>query len=169
MSDKKTQLIGEIPSGGTFLAVKVESGGYLSVIDSSLNSKITTIDSVLDNVLTALNSLIALDLKSKTRITKTIDFTSDQTAVTIWTPTLSYFIITDLFISASDNLLITVFDNSDSTTNRICKFDLVAGGGVVINFKKPFKSAVAGNVLKFTTVSTSGSSGSITVNGYEEN
>lgn len=164
MSDKKTQIIGQSKAGGAFYNATVDSSGNQNVIDDNLNTKITSTNTKLDTLHTDFNDL---NINTKNLIKKTYDFTSDQTAQTLWTPTLDYWIITDLFISAVEALIITVFDNSDTTANRICKFNLVAGGGAVINFRKPIKSSGANFVLKFTTISTSNSDGYITAIGYE--
>ena len=108
----------------------------------------------------------ANDIVAQTFITKTVDFTASQTGQTIWTPTSSKkFVITDIILSFSAAGAITIFDGTDSTTYRVAKVNGAVNGGMVSNYAKPYVSAAANNVLKYTT--GTGAAGSLTVNGYE--
>lgn len=101
-----------------------------------------------------------------TLVVKTVDFTASQTGQTIWTPAAGKkFVICDIVLSASAAGAITIFDATDNTTLRVGKFNLAANGGAVVAYKKPYKSATADNVLKYTT--GSGIAGSLTISGYE--
>ena len=105
-------------------------------------------------------------LVAATFVVKTVDFTASQTAQTIWTPAGGKkFVITDMVISASAAGTLTVFDATNNTTLRVNQIFLAANGGAVVNYRKPYVSATADNVLKYTT--GSGVAGSITVSGYE--
>lgn len=106
------------------------------------------------------------NIESATLIHKTIDFSASETAQIIWTPTSGKkFVITDIIISCSAAGAITVFDNTDSTTNRVVKGNFAANGGLTHPYSKAFISVAADNVLKYTT--GAGIAGSITVSGYE--
>lgn len=60
---------------------------------------------------------------------------------------------------------LTVFDETDDTTNRVFKLNGAAKGGMAVAFALPVLSATADNVLKYTT--GTGAAGSLTVFGYE--
>lgn len=99
-------------------------------------------------------------------IKKAVDFTASTTGGTIWTPaTGKIFVITDYEITFSGAGLITIFDQTDDTTNRVCKWNGAVSGGVVHAFRKPFKSSTVNNVLKYTT--GAGCVGSLIFYGYE--
>lgn len=100
-------------------------------------------------------------------IRKAVDFTASQTAQSIWTPASGKkFVITDYEISFSAAGAITVYDgNTDNTTQRVCKWNGAANGGVVHPYKKPFVSSAADNILKYST--GTGAAGSLIFIGYE--
>lgn len=101
-----------------------------------------------------------------TFVVKTIDFTASATAQAVWTPAAGKkFVITDIIISTSAAGYLTLFDGTDNTTLRVAKFYLGANAGACKNYRKPYVSATADNVLKYTTGSVV--AGSITVSGYE--
>ncbi len=101
-----------------------------------------------------------------TAVKKSADFTSSQTNISLWTPTSGKkFVICDIVVSASAAGTITIFDNTNDTTNRIVKLSLADNGGASINYRKPIVSSAVDNVLKYTTDSSI--AGSITVSGYE--
>jgi len=103
---------------------------------------------------------------SATFIKKTIDFSASETAQAIWTPASGKkFVITDIVIATSAGGTITIFDNTNDTTNRIIKVYLSANSGVTNNYRKPVVSSTADNVLKYTT--GTGIAGSLTISGYE--
>jgi hypothetical protein len=105
-------------------------------------------------------------LERATFVVKTVDFTASQTAQSIWTPgSGKKFVVCDVICSASAAGAITIFDATDSTTYRVAKLNLAANGGAVMNYTKPYVSAAANNVLKYTT--GTGAAGSLTVSGYE--
>jgi hypothetical protein len=120
----------------------------VTIVPGSLFQKV--VDSVVDETL----------------IVKTVDFTAGQTAQTIWTPTTGKkFVICDMIISASAAGTITIFDNTDNTTLRVALMSFAINGGMAKSYKKPYISATANNVLKYTT--GAGIAGSLTISGYE--
>lgn len=138
---------------------------YVKIMDGTLDG--TTKAAVGANGLAVdVKALPADFVVIKTFVAKTVDFSAGQTAQTIWDPTGgTKFVITDMVISASAAGAITVFDETDNTTLRVCKLNLAANGGAVVNYRKPYISATADNILKYTT--GAGIAGSITVSGYE--
>jgi hypothetical protein len=98
-------------------------------------------------------------------VSKTLDWAGAITGSTIWDPTTgTRFNITDIEIGCSAASTVTIFDETDDTTNRVCKFDLSQYGGVVITYRKVRRSAAVDNILKATC---SAAGGYITVSGYE--
>jgi hypothetical protein len=101
-----------------------------------------------------------------TFVVKTVDFSASATAQAIWTPAGGKkFVICDWVVSTSAAGVITIFDGTDNTTLRVAKLNFAANGGAVKTYKKPYVSATADNILKYTTGSVI--AGSITVSGYE--
>lgn len=104
-------------------------------------------------------------LEGKTFVTKTFDWTTAQTEQDVWDPAASNkFVITDIVLNCSAACTVTLFDETDSTTNRVFKGSFAQYGGLVMNYAKPRESAAVNNVLQITT---SAGSGFITVTGYE--
>jgi hypothetical protein len=102
---------------------------------------------------------------NETFVVKTYDWTSAQTAQDVWTPAGGKkFVICDIVLTVSADCTVTLFDETDSTTLRILKGTFKDGGGVVMNYRKPYVSAAANNDLKITTSATGGF---LTVSGYE--
>ena len=58
----------------------------------------------------------------------------------------------------------TIFDETNNTTNRIFKQEFIDNSGLAHAFKFPVKSSSAGNDLKITT---SGAGGYVTAFGFE--
>lgn len=99
-------------------------------------------------------------------VTKTVEFSPDQTAETIWDPTSGLsWVMTDYDLSFKDAGVLTVFDETDDLDGRVFKFYGAANGGAVHAYSKHRQSAAADNVLKYTTDSTC--SGTLTIWGYE--
>lgn len=108
----------------------------------------------------------AAGLLAKTLVKKTVDFTAEQTAQTIWDPTGgTKFVVVQVIVSFSAAGALTVFDGTDDTTNRIFKLNGAANGGMAWTAAIPVISAAADNILKYTT--GAGVAGSLTVFGYE--
>jgi len=109
--------------------------------------------------------LITESMFNKTMIKKTYAWAGAVTGQAVWTPASGKkFVITDIILSASANCTVTLFDNTDNTTNRIMKLYLTSNQVVTHNFSIPVTSSTANNVLKITT---SAAGGDITVFGYE--
>jgi hypothetical protein len=103
---------------------------------------------------------------TKTEVKKTVDFTASQTAQTIWDPTAgTSFVLTSFIISFSAQGDFHMFDNTDTTANRIAKFYGEERGGGTHSWKGKVTGAADDNILKYTT--GAGCAGSITVFGYE--
>ena len=101
----------------------------------------------------------------QTMVKKTVDFTASQTAQTIWDPTGgTKFVITSYVISCTTAGLITIFDETDDTTNRVAKHDLSANTSGNVVYPLPCISSTADNKLEYTTGTAVGY---ITVYGYE--
>jgi len=155
-ADVKVTLDGEavVLGAGTNAIGKLAANSGVDIGDVTINNTAASpvyTESVIENA---------------TLVKKTVDFSASQTAQAIWTPASGKkFVICDIVVSASAAGVITIFDNTDDTTNRICKLNLAANGGAVINYRKPIVSAAVDNVLKYTT--GTGIAGSITVSGYE--
>lgn len=143
-----------VPSGDNVVGrVKISDGTEVANVNAS-------------NQLEVAVMATANDIVAKTMIAKTVDFTASQTGQTIWGPTTgTKFVITDIILSFSAAGAITVFDGTDSTTYRVIKINGAANGGMVCNYRKPYISAAADNILKYTT--GAGAAGSMTVIGYE--
>ena len=125
--------------------------------DTSGNGKLLLTDSD--------GNIITTPYISKTLIKKTYDWAGLVTAQTVWDPTGGKkFVITNIIISCSAACTVTIFDQTDDTTNRILKGYFAANGGLVSNFSQPIISSTADNILKITT---SAAGGSLTVFGYE--
>ena len=100
-----------------------------------------------------------------TAVKKTLDWTGAITGSTVWDPTGgTKFVLTNIFVNATADCTVTLFDQTDNTTNRIFKAEMADKQSIEIPFKKPLESATADNILKLTT---SAAGGSITVVGYE--
>ena len=143
-----------VPAGDNVVGrVKISDGTEVANVNASNQLEVA--------VMSTANDIVA-----RTFVTKTVDFTASQTGQTIWTPTSSKkFVITDIILSFSAAGAITIFDGTDSTTYRVAKVNGAVNGGMVSNYAKPYVSAAANNVLKYTT--GTGAAGSLTVNGYE--
>jgi len=99
-------------------------------------------------------------------VVKSVDIAASQTGATVWTPaTGKKFVLCDVILNLSAAGTITIFDATDNTTLRVAKLTLADNGGAVINYRKPYVSAAANNVMKYTT--GAGSTGTLTVSGYE--
>ena len=110
---------------------------------------------------TAANQIL-----SKTKKKNTIDFTASQTAQTIWDPTTSTtYHITGWVISFSAAGTFHMFDDTDTTGNRVAKYFGAANGGANLS-SLDIPGGAADNILKYTT--GAGCVGSITVFGFEE-
>ena len=121
---------------------------------------------ILSSALPTGAATSANQILGKTIVKKTIDFTASQTAQTIWDPTAGKkFVITDYDLSFSAAGAITVFDETDNTTLRVFKINGAVNGGAIHAYTKPYESATADNVLKYTT--GAGAIGSLTLIGYE--
>ncbi len=128
-------------------AIKVDN----SAVTQPVSGAVTATDSVV----------------SATLVHHAVDFTAGQTAQAVWTPASGKkFVITDMSILLTDAGAITVFDNTDSTANRVFKGYFPANDGFDRHCSKPFKSSTNDNVLKYTTDVTA--AGSLVVWGYEE-
>jgi len=96
---------------------------------------------------------------------KTLDWTGVVTGSTIWDPTPGKtWNLTCIVINATDDCTVTIFDDTNSTTNRIYKGKMAALQTVVIPLKPALPGGAADNILKLTT---SAAGGQITVFGYE--
>ena len=94
-------------------------------------------------------------------------YSASQTAATVLTPASGKkVVITDVVISASGAGTVYIFDGTDSATTCITPtLSLAANSGYSANLKKPWQSATADNVIKYT--SGSGAAGSIWIQYYE--
>ena len=113
-----------------------------------------------------VDSIVArLFVDEQTLVVKTLDWSGAITGSTLWDPAAGQrFNITDIFIGCSAASTVTLFDETDDTDHRVCKFDLSQYGGVAINMRKVRRSAAVDNILKATC---SAAGGYITVQGYE--
>jgi hypothetical protein len=119
------------------------------------------------DVLSVAGTVNVSDLvQRQTLVKKTVDFTASQTSQTIWDPTSGKkFVVVQAILSFSAAGAITVFDETDDTTNRIFKINGAANGGMAWTAAIPVISATADNILEYTT--GAGAAGSLTVFGYE--
>jgi len=103
---------------------------------------------------------------NKTLVKKTADFAASATGTAIWTPASGLkFAVVQAIVSFSAAGALTVFDETNDTTNRVFELNGAANGGMAISFAIPVISAVADNILKYTTGTVV--AGSLTVFGYE--
>ena len=107
----------------------------------------------------------------KTRVSKRVAIAASGTGTTIWDPTTGWrFVLTKLWVSAKTAGDIQIFDSTDSANTVVSPIvSLNAGGGFVIEWPKdwPYRSAAVDNILKYTTGTVI--TGSIYVEGWEEN
>jgi hypothetical protein len=146
-------------------ALALESGGNLATIagdTTSIDGKITTCNT---GAVVVSSGNITTSLEGRTVIKKTVDPTASQTAQTIWDPTAGKkFVITSIVIGCTTAGIITLFDETNDTTNRIAKLDMDANTNGNIIYPLPQESSTADNILKYTTGSFVGY---LTVYGYE--
>ena len=137
-------------------------------VDISATAANTTAIKVDSSAVTwSISGSVTTSGVSVTLVHHAVDFTAGQTAQAVWTPASGKkFVITDMSISFTDAGAITVFDNTDSTANRVFKGYFPANDGFDHSCGKPFKSSTNDNVLKYTTDVTA--AGSLVVWGYEE-
>jgi hypothetical protein len=142
---------------GTNLHAVVDSGSITCTQGTGTN-----LHAVIDSgAVTATDSVVAA-----TFVVKTVDYSASATAQTLWQPAGGKkFVICDLIVAGNAAGTITLFDATDNTTLRVAKAYLAANGGFVKSYRKPYISAAAENILKYTSDSTA--TGSITVSGYE--
>lgn len=149
-----------LPTGASTAALQLPDGHNVTVDNASI--PITAASLPLPaGAATAANQYL-----SKTKFKKTIDFTASQTAQTIWDPTGgTTYHITGWVISFSAAGAFHMFDDTDTTANRIAKyFGAINGGANLSSLDIP--GGAADNILKYTT--GAGCVGSITVYGFEE-
>jgi len=156
MSEKKTQLIGELKSGGQFKNVKVTYDGDLHVEDESVNTILTTTNTHLNDIKTIL--------EKPTTIMKSYEWSVDQTDYNLWIPTLNYFYVTNIFISQFTAGIVKLFDHTDTAPYRLIHASFVDKGGLVSNLSQAYKSNTSANNLKLTATGT----GFISIIGYEK-
>lgn len=131
--------------------------GPMIAINSSEQAKILRVNSS--------NDLMVENQNRRTIVKKTYDWTDAVTAQAVWTPTSgTRFVLTNILISCSGACTVTLFDNTDDTTNRIFKASLAANSSTAIDFTSPVSSSAVNYVLKITTSATGGF---LTVYGYE--
>lgn len=99
-------------------------------------------------------------------VRKTVDFTASQTAQTLWTPASGKkFVLTGFALSfTADDGVIHLFEDTDTTANRIWKFKGKDGGGASTGGLK-VEALSRDKALKYTTAA--GTTGHLTVYGYE--
>jgi len=108
---------------------------------------------------------ISLERESLVGSHVSFDWTSAVTGSILWIPASDKRVrITDILCSGSDASLVTLYFDANNISNRVFKASLVAGGGFITNFSKPFIGPTNGSLFVTTTPS---STGFITVNGYE--
>ena len=141
------------------------------LISSALHQRIKITvgaDGVNDGDVSSANPLPVVDnLDSATGKTIKVAYTASQTGATVLTPSAGKKVkITSIGISASATGSVYLFDGTDSATTCIGPtFSLAVYGGVIWAFKKPWLSATADNVIKYT--SGSGAAGSIFIHYIE--
>jgi len=97
-------------------------------------------------------------------------YTTQQTGVALWTPTSGKkFVVTDYTFSVEGSAIVTVFDQTDATGNRLFNAELkvTAGTSILIDhaYTLPFVSAATNNILRLTTSAAITIRG--TIHGYE--
>lgn len=159
-------LVGKDATAG-YDEAKVNSDGKLLVKDGDIATLLTTIDSVLDTIQTNVASVDNV-VKVSNFARKTYDWSAAQTAVTIWTPASGKrIIICDITIGIATECTVKLFNDTDSTANRVAQFHFATNGGTIVNYKKPFALPTNG-VLKITTSHASSTpAGSVTISGFE--
>ena len=152
MSEKKTQLIGELKSGGQYTNVKVTYDGDLHVMDEATYYNLLDIKNILNNIKTNSDDIETLlttnnthlnDIKTilekPTTIMKSYEWSVDQTAYNLWIPTLNYFYVTNIFISQFTTGIVKLFDHTDTAPNRLIHASFVDKGGLVSNLTQVYK------------------------------
>ena len=107
-----------------------------------------------------------------TPVHKDVEYTTAQTGTTIWTPTSGKkFVVTDVTIATGGTTagVVTLFDNTDAANGRIVKAAFAPSAssspGLVKQFRTPYISAAANNLLKITT--SAAMTVYVQIDGYE--
>lgn len=154
----------KIEIGADGAAADVHSGNPLPVTGTVAATGPLT-NTELRATAVPVSGTVTDSIAATTFIAKTYDWTGAVTGGTVWQPAGGKkFVICDIVISASGACTVTLFDGTDNTTLRVMKLNTVAGGGISFNYRKPYVSATADNILKITTSATGGF---LTVSGYE--
>ena len=161
---------------GTATAILVDSSGKLS-----LSEALTTVIGDINDITGTISELSGKQHTSTIPVTfatsstiitvnggvsyamsqKNFIFTAAQASTAIWTASAGKrFTITDLIISASTSLDLTLIDN----TSTLITFYFDNRGGAVSNFNTPIQSSTITGALRVTTTA---STCSILVTGYE--
>jgi hypothetical protein len=115
----------------------------------------------------AVSGTVSEFITAQTFVVKSVDLSGSATSGEVWTPgSNKKFVITDLIVSTSGVGTFELYDgNTNSAAYRVAKIYLVAYGGAVINYSKPYQSTANNNVLRYASTADLG--GSLTVSGYE--
>ena len=109
--------------------------------------------------------LVAAAHGDQTRVTKSVAITASQTGTTVWTPAGGKkFVIEDVILALSVGGDLAVFDGTNAEANLLTDGTMPVGY-FHLPMARPWKSATADNVLKYTT--GTGITGKITLHGYE--
>jgi hypothetical protein len=93
------------------------------------------------------------------------NWTTAVTGSVLWIPASANRVcITDVILSSSGANLVTLYYDTNNSSNQIAKASLVAGGGFVNNYSKPLIGPANGSVKIDTAVATPGY---VTINGFE--
>ena len=112
------------------------------------------------------NGNLIISDRAVTKIHKTVDISAGQTGAAVWTPSSGKtWVLKDIILTLSTGGLVTIFDGTDNTTNRVVKAKFSDNGGLDHAYAQPREGSAADSVLKYTSDSTA--VGSITVEGYE--
>jgi hypothetical protein len=104
--------------------------------------------------------------RAQTRVTKSVAIAASGTGTVVWTPTAGKkFYITKIVITLTVTGTFTLFDATNAAANLVMDGTLPTGVTQVPFDGEPWASAIADNVLKYTT--GTGITGVITTHGFE--
>jgi hypothetical protein len=140
----------------------------LETLIGTTNTNLETIETTNNAIQIAVEALTDLaEFWNSTPIHKCYDqsTTAASSAANIWSPASGYgIVLCDFNLSVDSDTFVEIFENSDTTANKIYQGYLGAKMNLVCNFKKPLKLAI-NNSLKFSNTPTSKLS--IVASGYE--
>lgn len=154
-----------IQDGGN--VISIDDGGGSITVNANISSPLPVTDAGISLSIDDGGNVISVEdsITAHTMIKKTIDWSGAITASDLWTPTTGKrFNLSDLIIGINADCVVTIFDETDTTANRIFKQEFIDNSGLAHSFRIPIKSSAINQDLKITA---SAAGGYITAFGFE--